>query len=514
MTEIKSASPVPPPTTPRASTTALDVALRLLQPMQGLLGAGESAQAEVVSVKETAQSFQLVLRLTLENGRQATVEAQSARPVPPGASYAVAALSDSRLLAQPQPGRNQPLQSIDLALLPAGSILQGKVIATGQQNGGDGRPTFQVVLSLLNSPLAGQKLQLETSTPLALGSLLTAQVQGSQALSFVPLSGLFDRLLLGQQLAAQHGRQAPMSGVFQALAALGNTLPDGLRDAAGKLLGLLPGVQQLSDPQGVARAFAASGAFLEAHLLSGHTAGVAGDLKAALLRLMAQLPNLPGSTPQAAAQLGAATGQALPAFARSALGALGQNNARQLALGFPLGGSPLGGKLPDGQDEQADLELLLKLAAAAVSRLQTHQLSSLAQTQTLPDGVQLTTWQLEVPMRDQRDIVPLQIKVQREQSQRQSDKEQPDTLWKIELAFDIQPLGPLQVQAQLLRGSLSSQLWAERGETAELIVGELEHLRERLQGAGINVGELACRQGVPPQGPRTSLDQRFVDETA
>lgn len=514
MTEIKSASPVPPPTTPRASTAALDVALRLLQPMQGLLEAGESAQAEVVSVKETAQSFQLVLRLTLENGRQATVEAQSPRPVLPGASYAVAALSDSRLLAQPQPGRNQPLQSIDLALLPAGSILQGKVIATGQQTGGDGRPTFQVVLSLLNSPLAGQKLQIETSTPLALGSLLTAQVQGSQALSFVPLSGLFDRLLLGQQLAAQHGRQAPLSGVFQALAALGDTLPDGLRDAAGKLLGLLPGVQQMSDPQGVARALAASGAFLEAHLLSGQTAGVAGDLKAALLRLMAQLPNLPGSTPLAAAQLGAATGQALPAFARSALGALGQNNARQLALGFPLGGSPLGGKLPDGQDEQADLELLLKLAAAAVSRLQTHQLSSLAQTQTLPDGIQLTTWQLEVPMRDQRDIVPLQIKVQREESQRQGDKEQPDTLWKIELAFDIQPLGPLQVQAQLLRGSLSSQLWAERGETAELIAGELEHLRERLQAAGLNVGELACRQGVPPQGPRTSLDQRFVDETA
>ena len=201
-------------------------------------------------------------------------------------------------MIRPQIVQELFLKMHDLALLPAGSILQGKVIATGQQNGGDGRPTFQVVLSLLNSPLAGQKLQLETSTPLALGSLLTAQVQGSQALSFVPLSGLFDRLLLGQQLAAQHGRQAPLSGVFQALAAPGNTLPDGLRDAAGKLLGLLPGVQQLSDPQGVARAFAASGAFLEAHLLSGHTAGVAGDLKAALLRLMAQLPNLPGSTPR------------------------------------------------------------------------------------------------------------------------------------------------------------------------------------------------------------------------
>lgn len=67
-----------------------------------------------------------MLRLTLENGRQATVEAQSPRPVLPGASCAVAALSDSRLLAQPQPGRNQPLQSIDLALLPAAASCKAR----------------------------------------------------------------------------------------------------------------------------------------------------------------------------------------------------------------------------------------------------------------------------------------------------------------------------------------------------------------------------------------------------
>lgn len=513
MTEIKSTPPVPAPAAPRGGAAAVDLALKLLQPMQGLLGAGEHAQAEVVSVKETAQSFQLVLRLTLDNGRQATVEASSARPVLPGTGYVVAALSDSRLLAQLQPGRNQPLQSIDLSLLPAGSTVQGKVVASGQQLGSDGQPRFQIVLSLLDSPLAGQKLQIESSMPLALGSLLTAQVQGSQALSFVPLSGLFDRLLLGQQLAAQHNRQASLEGVLKLLNSVGGSLPEGLRGAADKLLGILPSIQQLTDPEALARAFAASGVFLEARLLSGQADGLAGDLKAALLRLLAQMPNLPGSTPLATAQLGA-TGQALPAFVRNALGALGQASARELALGFPLGGNPLGGRLPDGQEEQADLELLLKLAAAAVSRLQTHQLSSLAQTQTLPDGTQLTTWQLEVPMRDQQDIVPLQVKVQHEENPRQAGKEQADTLWKIELAFDMAPLGPLQVQAQLLRGSLSSQLWAERADTAALIAGELTHLRQRLQATGLNVGELACRQGVPPQGPRTSLDQRFVDETA
>lgn len=169
-------------------------------------------------------------------------------------------------------------------------------------------------------------------------------------------------------------------------------------------------------------------------------------------------------------------------------------------------------------DGEADLEALLKLAAAAVSRLQTHQLSSMAQTQVGPEGNLLTTWQLELPMRNQQELVPLQIKLQREEQApdkqgKKTQKEQ-EMLWRVELAFDLAPLGPLQVQAQLARGSLSSQLWAERASTASLIEAELGHLRERLVAAGLEVGELGCRQGTPPQGPRTQLEQRWVDETA
>ncbi|MCY1536928.1 Flagellar hook-length control protein FliK [compost metagenome] len=156
----------------------------------------------------------------------------------------------------------------------------------------------------------------------------------------------------------------------------------------------------------------------------------------------------------------------------------------------------------------------MKLAAAAVSRLQTHQLSSLAQSQIGPDGSLLTTWQLELPMRNQQELVPLQMKIQREEPQKSSHNEQKDMLWRVELAFDLEPLGSLQVQAQLARGSLSSQLWAERSSTVSLIDAELGNLRERLTAAGLQVGELACNQGTPPQGPRTTLEQRWIDETA
>ncbi|WP_413043973.1 flagellar hook-length control protein FliK [Pseudomonas sp. YJ42] len=507
MTEIKSTQAIPSSGPSRPVTTSAEMALKLLQPMQGLLVAGESADAEVVSIKEALQSFQLTLRLTLTNGRQATVETSSPKAAVPGTAMLITAVSDTRLMAALQPGNRQPQSSIDLTQLPVGSVVQGKVTAS-QQAQQDGKTVFKVVISLLNSPLAGQKLNVESAIPLAPGNLVTARVQGDQSLAFMPLSGRLDQLVLGQQLTAQHSRQGSIEGLLGALGS-GSGLPERLRGAAERLLGLVPDMQQLGDAKTVAQALARSGVFLEGSLLNSHESSLPTDMKAALLRLIAQLPGLPGGGPMTAAQAGAAFGQALPAFARNALGALGQPNTRQMAQTFPLPSR----LLPNAEDEP-DLELLLKLAAAAVSRLQTHQLSSLAQTQTSPDGTQVTTWQIEVPMRDQRDIVPLQVKFQREEEPQHNRKEKPDILWKVELAFDVAPLGPLQVQAQLLQGSLSSQIWAERSGTAELISTELDHLRQRLVSAGLNIGELACRQGTPPQGPRTSLDQRFVDETA
>lgn len=508
MTEIKSTQPLPPANQPRPATAPVDLALKLLQPMQGLLAAGESAEAEIVSIKEALQNFQLTLRLTLVNGRQATLETSSARAATAGTALIVTAASDNRLLATLQPVGRQPLSQIDLGQLPVGTLIQGKVTAS-QQLQQDGKTTFRVVISLLNTALAGQKLSLDSAQPLAPGSLITARVNGNQSLAFIPLSGRLDQLMLGQQLSAQHHRQGSLEGLLGALQRPGLALPEALRGAAERLLGLFPQMSQLTDAKTLATALGSSGAFLEARLLGNQTEALTGDIKAALLRLVAQLPGLPGSTPLAAAQASANFGQALPAFARNALGALGQAGAGQPGQAFPLPG-----RLLQRLDGEADLELILKLAAAAVSRLQTHQLSSLAQTQTGADGTQLTTWQLELPMRDQRDIVPLQIKLQQEEHTNRDQQEKPETLWRVELAFDVAPLGPLQVQAQLLHGTLSSQIWAEHDGTAHLIRAELEHLRQRLTAAGLNVAELACRQGTPPQGPRTSIDQRFVDETA
>lgn len=239
-------------------------------------------------------------------------------------------------------------------------------------------------------------------------------------------------------------------------------------------------------------------------------------MKATLLRLIAQiLPGLPASTSFNPAMAASTQAQALPTFVRNALGMLGQVSAKPQPGGFPLPQR----LLQSGEGEDS-LENLLKLAAAAVSRLQSHQLSSLEQSGRTADGGVLTTWQLEIPMRNAHDIVPLQVKFQREDPPEKQAQDKPesreikDQLWRVELAFDLAPLGPLHVQAQLLRGNLSGQLWAEQAYTASLIESQLGALRQRLSDAGLSVTDLDCHQGTPPQSGHTRLEQRWVDETA
>ena len=514
MSEISSPRPLPPTSASGRPTPAVaDLAVKLLQPMQGLLASGESAKAEVIALKEVAQSFQLLLKLTLANGQQATLEANSNRPLTQGTSMTVTALSATSLALSALAGGDKPLTSLDLKQLPIGTLLQGSVISREQiPQERTQQVIYKVLVNLLNTPLAGSQLSLETPLALPVGSLLSAQVQGNQALNFLPLSSRLDQLVLSQQLALQHNRQGSLEGLLGALQNLrsNSQAPEGLRTSIDKLFSSLPDASQLSTAKGLAAAIENSGVLLESKLLNSPNQPLGNDLKANLLRLITQLlPNLPIGMPLAAVSPGGALAQAIPALARDLLNSLGKASNRQQALNFPLPS-----RLLQAMEGEADLEALLKLAAAAISRLQTHQLSSLAQSQVGPDGNLLTTWQLELPMRNQQELVPLQLKIQRDERNTQDKPEMKETLWKVELAFDLDPLGPLQVQAQLHHSRFSSQLWAERGSTVELIAGQLDHLRQRLNEAGLQVGDLACQQGTPPRGPRTTLEQRWVDETA
>ncbi|MCP2022694.1 UNVERIFIED_ORG: hypothetical protein J2Y76_003609 [Pseudomonas reinekei] len=497
--------------------------LKLLTPVEGLISVGQTAQAEVLSLKQADQTFQMLLKVTLDSGRQTTVQTTSNQPLALGTTLLVTQPSAGNLAVTVQQAIASSvatLTRLDTAQLPVGTLLQGKVLTSQVLPQVPGQPmVFRSMVSLLNTALSGSTLSIDSPQPLRIGTLLSAQVQDSQTLKFVPLSNRQEQLAVTRQLVDQQSRQGSLDGLLKLLQNLApsDQTSTELRSAAARLLAGLPDVQQLSTPKGLALALASSGAFLESKLLKGQNPTLAPDMKGDLLKLVAQLSQgLPAHTNLGATIAANTLAQAMPNFVRNALGMLGQVSAKPSPSGFPLPERLL--QSAEGED---DLEHLLRLAAAAVSRLQSHQLSSLEQTGVTADGRLMSTWQLEIPMRNLQDIVPLQVKFQREDApekeqpkERREEREPKQQLWRVELAFAMEPLGPLQIQAQLIKGSLCGQLWAERPYTASLIESNLAGLRDRLLSAGLNVGDLDCHLGRPPQGPQTRLEQRWVDETA
>ncbi|UVM06645.1 flagellar hook-length control protein FliK [Pseudomonas laurylsulfatiphila] len=497
--------------------------LKLLTPVEGLISVGQTAQAEVLSLKQADQTFQMLLKVTLDSGRQTTVQTTSNQPLALGTTLVVTQPSAGNLAVTVQQAIASSvatLTRLDTAQLPVGTLLQGKVLTSQVLPQVPGQPmVFRSMVSLLNTALSGSTLSIDSPQPLRIGTLLSAQVQDSQTLKFVPLSSRQEQLAVTRQLVDQQSRQGSLDGLLKLLQNLApsDQTSTELRSAAARLLAGLPDVQQLSTPKGMALALASSGAFLESKLLNGQNPTLVPDMKGDLLKLVAQLSQgLPANTSLGAIITANTLAQAMPNFVRNALGMLGQVSAKPSPSGFPLPERLL--QSAEGED---DLEHLLRLAAAAVSRLQSHQLSSLEQTGVTADGRLMSTWQMEIPMRNLQDIVPLQVKFQREDApekeqpkERREEREPKQQLWRVELAFAMEPLGPLQIQAQLIKGSLCGQLWAERPYTASLIESNLAGLRDRLVSAGLNVGDLDCHLGRPPQGPQTRLEQRWVDETA
>ncbi|MFJ4143572.1 flagellar hook-length control protein FliK [Pseudomonas sp. NPDC089734] len=515
----------PPTALLKAGITQAQV-LTLLQAADNLVPEGETAEAQVLTLKQVNQQFQLLVRLMLSNGSQTNLPVSSSLPFTPGTTLQVAQASPNELtltLQQINNALKNSQTSLDLKQLPVGTLLQGKVMTSqlaGQALAG-AQQNFRSIVMLLNTAQAGTSLTIDSPQPLTVGSLLSAQVQGNQSLSFVPLPGRLDQLAVAQQLATQQNRQGSLENLIAALQNLPRSNPAmsaPLQASINQLLASIPDIEQMTQPGNVSQALNASGMFMEAKLLAGLSPMQLPDMKANLMRLIAQiLPQLPNTASYNAAAASNMLTQVIPSTIRNALGTLGLVAPRPQPSSFPLPSRDVSG------GEKDDLEILLKLAAAAVSRLQSHQLGGLEQTRTTADGTQVTTWQMEVPMRNAHDIVPLQVKIQREDKPEHDNTDDPqdvepksprEKLWKIDLAFDLEPLGPLQVHAQLIRGTLSSHLWAERPGSATLISQELGYLRERLIACGLAVGELACSHGAPPQGPRTSLEQRWIDENA
>lgn len=504
--EIPASRPNPPvPPSSRPVVSEVQSSLRVLDNLPQQLAAGQQLEAQVLAVKEAAQLFHVLLKMQLPSGQQATVNAQSPQLIQAGQLVTLTAMSANQFNVSLSQQALGALNSFEPEDFPTGTLIQAKVLNVQAQPQGH----FRITLALAGAAQAGQQFSVDSSKALNINSILTARVEGRFELALIPSQSGMQRLAVDHELGGQFSRQASSGQFIQQLLQLSpsNSISSEGQKTIQQLLGSLPDIGQKLSTEQLAELLKNSGSLLESRLLGDAQNAAQHDVKANLLRLIAQLaPAQLGSNPLAASSQGAMATQGLPQLLRE-LG--GINSLREQAMRFPVNS-----RILDKLDNPNDLGALLRLAAAAVSRLQTHQLASLGQTYTTAEGTQVTTWQTEIPMRDQNDVVPVQIKLQQEEHAAQSEQEKQPPIWRLELSFELEPLGPLHAQVNLQDNELSSRLWAERKATVTLVTQELHHLRDKLLAAGLNIKELECLQGIPPAAPKAAIERRWIDDLA
>jgi hypothetical protein len=346
----------------------------------------------------------------------------------------------------------------------------------------------QTVLSI-----AGQEFAVKTQLPVQAGQTLKLEILQPgvpAALRLLPSATPAQTASLAVRDALP--RQTPLPALLANLAVVaqatpksGPPLPAPVVALARQVLARLPTPESLAKPEGLQQALAQSGLFLEHKLAQPlQTAQplppVSADFKGGLLGLLAALFSLVKGTPPPPPAPGQGTPPALPQAPQppAPFTATPQAQARAQPTVTPQLGP-----------QQALLELF-RHVEGGLARVQLHQLIS---TATDDDGRRL--WLMELPVRqgEQTDVIALRI----ERDKGGSDKRQAAP-WSVNLALNLENLGPLNVRVTLAGGAVSASFWAQQPATAELFRRHLHELQGRLTKVGLKVGNLTAHKGAPP----------------
>lgn len=179
-----------------------------------------------------------------------------------------------------------------------------------------------------------------------------------------------------------------------------------------------------------------------------------------------------------------------------------------------------------GKTQQKDLSiktlrtqltaLLQQHAYQAVAKIQIQQLQSLQPQTTQANDYPQQSWQLEIPIRYQQDIHPLQMQIERywidDKEKSTEQKREKVKQWRIMLNFDLPIVGHFYAQLIWFNQQLSATLWAEKVDTLKLATEKMENLRTKLQQEGIIVTQLDCLPGAPNK-PQNEIHYSLIDIT-
>jgi hypothetical protein len=264
-------------------------------------------------------------------------------------------------------------------------------------------------------------------------------------------------------------------------------LPDSVRLAIESLTAAMPQSGQLGTPQGLQKAVRNSGLFLEATLaamLTDETPLPGNDLKARLLNLLAALQESSSGTPPGATvfrlqEKTAVSGQAVTPPPEMQ----GQNRI--------------------GDDELTDLDNFAQKVEGALAKITVDQLAS------LPRDNGAVSLQMNIPVMEGLYEGNVKLAINSEGSA--ASGENGHTSWTA--TIELQPPGIGKFNARVVWNGtrIDACLWSDREETGLLMRSYCEQLRERLEQAGLETGNITLLDRPPQLSPSEASTPPLLD---
>lgn len=158
--------------------------------------------------------------------------------------------------------------------------------------------------------------------------------------------------------------------------------------------------------------------------------------------------------------------------------------------------------------ESGLLTRLTRLVEGSLARIHSQQAIALPQD----DGTPRNVWQLELPIAVKDEAKTLRLQIEQEDT---SDPEHDaQHRWRVRLDFDFDNLGALQASVLLEGNKVSTTFWCERDHTEQKVDLRLPELATAFNKAGLEVGELHTRHGIPDQKDPVRPPASLLDERA
>jgi len=166
---------------------------------------------------------------------------------------------------------------------------------------------------------------------------------------------------------------------------------------------------------------------------------------------------------------------------------------------------------------RAQLAMLIQQhTLGSLAKIQLQQIHTLSnqRTQADPTGPQ-QSWQAEIPVRHGNDVHPLHMQFEQhwvEENPENTEEKKSIRVkqWNVMLTFQLPVVGQFFAQLTLVGNSLSAKLWAEQQETLDEAKTKMDELKNNLEQQGIQVKQIQCLPGIPPQ-PKMSFSYSLVD---